>query len=313
MRYDDGETEKHQAMSGEDGNQPRASASDSVPPETNAGGEAAPPSVIGPERDDLSFPPVDFDAGFFARPQRSSHEPDEDWARDRAAVLITSPLARRRRAQFKKYVTLAMGLASAVCLAALVKGALTSPEGGSSPQRYASAADRAQRSLPEPVAEQERALQPTAPAPELAAPATSAAVTELVAPPAAVPAPELAAPATSAAVTELVAPPTPAPVTEPLAHQEEANAKSETPAPDPREAAKHKKASQLALEQGRTAASIEAGEHAVQLDPLDADAWLILGAAYQQKGALAEARRCYKACVQRGQRGDRRECFALLR
>ena len=304
-------------MSGEDGNQPRARASDSAPPEANASGEAAPPNVIGPERDDLSFPPVDFDAGFFARPHRTSHEPVEDWARDRAAELMASPVAKRRRTQFKKYVTLAMGLASAVCLAALVKGALTNPEGGWGPQRYASAADRVPRSLPEPPAEQERALQPTAPAPELMAPPTTAPASELVAPPATAPAPELVAPPTTVPATapapELVAAPASAPATEPLAHQEEASAKSETPAPDPRAAAKQKRASQLALEQGRTAASIEAGEHAVQLDPSDADAWLILGAAYQQKGALAEARRCYKACVQRGRRGDRRECVAMLR
>ncbi len=285
-------------MSAEDGDQPRARASDAVAPEANAGGETAPPNVIGPERDDLSFPPVDFDAGFFARPQRASHELAEEWVRDPAAVLIASPLAKRRRAQLKKYVSLAMGLASAVCLAALVKGALTSPEGGSSPQtHFSAAAERVRLSLPEPVAEQQRALQPTAPTPELAVPAPAAPAQELVAPAPATPAPELVAPAPAAPAPELVAPAPAAPATEPLAHQE-AKTGNETPAPDPGEAVKQKRASRLALERGRTAASIEAGEHAVRLDPLDADAWLILGAAYQQKGDLAEARRCYKACAE---------------
>jgi tetratricopeptide (TPR) repeat protein len=301
-------------MSAEDGDKPRAGASDAVAPEANAGGETAPPNVIGPERDDLSFPPVDFDAAFFARPQRTSHELAEEWARDPAADLMASPLAKRRRAQLKKYVSLAMGLASAVCLAALVKGALTSPEGSSGPQRhFSAAAESVPRSLPEPVAEQERAPQPTAPAPELVAPAPAAPAPELVAALPAAPAAELVGPAPAAPAAELAPPAPTALAPESVAPQEEPKAGNETPAPDPGEALKQKRASRVALERGRTAASIEAGEHAVRLDPLDADAWLILGAAYQQKGDLAEARRCYKACVERGQRGDRRECIAMLR
>jgi hypothetical protein len=293
-------------MSG-DGHQPRAKPSDSVAPRANHAGEAAAPNVTGTERDDLSFPPVDFDAGFFARPSRASHEVTEEWPHDVARQLIESPSAKRRRAQLKKYVSLAMGLASAVCLTALVKGALTNAGGNSDSGRHAlAAAEHVTGALPEELAVEKTAPQEAPPAMEVAlAPQGAAPAAELAAPPpAAVP----AVPAPS----ELPAAPATATVPE-LAAAESAAPAGEASAADPREALRLKKASQLALEHGRIATSIEAGENAVLLDPLDADAWLILGAAYQQKGDLGQARRCYKACVKRGQRGNRGECVAMLR
>jgi hypothetical protein len=75
--------------------------------------------------------------------------------------------------------------------------------------------------------------------------------------------------------------------------------------------AKH--ASQVALEKGRTADAIEAGERSVALDPGDAEAWLILGAAYDQRGAYAKGRASFKSCVDLATRGPRGECAALLR
>jgi hypothetical protein len=281
-------------MSG-DGHQPRAKPSDSVAPRANHAGEAAAPNVTSTERDDLSFPPVDFDAGFFARPPRASHEVTDEWPHDVARPLIESPSARRRRAQLKKYVSLAMGLASAVCLTALVKGAVTNAGGSSDSQRHAlAAAEHVAGALPE-LAVEKTAPQEAPPAVEVALPPQGAAA-------------ESAAPAVDL----------PAPKSEPFtaerpADQGSASAAGEALAADPREALRLKKASQLALEHGRIATSIEAGENAVLLDPLDADAWLILGAAYQQKGDLGQARRCYKACVKRGQRGNRGECVAMLR
>src|SRR5260370_898475 len=96
-----------------------------------------------------------------------------------------------------------------------------SSEGGSSPQtHFSAAAERVPLSLPEPVAEQQRALQPTAPTPELAVPAPAAPAQELVAPAPATPAPQLVAPAPAAPAPELVAPAPAAPATEPLAHQD---------------------------------------------------------------------------------------------
>ena len=75
--------------------------------------------------------------------------------------------------------------------------------------------------------------------------------------------------------------------------------------------AKH--ASQVALEKGRTADAIAAGERSVALDPGDAEAWLILGAAYDQSGAYARGRASFKSCVDLATRGPRGECAALLR
>jgi len=60
-------------------------------------------------------------------------------------------------------------------------------------------------------------------------------------------------------------------------------------------------------------AAIEAGEASVAADPTDAEAWLLLGAAYDSKGRPADARRAYQSCMQQGKRGPKGECAALLR
>jgi Flp pilus assembly protein TadD len=87
----------------------------------------------------------------------------------------------------------------------------------------------------------------------------------------------------------------------------------DTSASDLAAAAQAKSAARSALEGARLNESIEAGERSVELDPTDGEAWLILGAAYQQRGAWKDARRCYKACVDQGNRGPRTECAAMLR
>ena len=74
-----------------------------------------------------------------------------------------------------------------------------------------------------------------------------------------------------------------------------------------------KRDAEAALEKGRTAQAIEAGERAIALDPTDAEAWLILGAGYDQRGAYAQARRCFASCAREATHGPRRECAALLR
>jgi hypothetical protein len=83
--------------------------------------------------------------------------------------------------------------------------------------------------------------------------------------------------------------------------------------PDPAAALTAKRQSQRALESGKLADAVEAGERAVALDPSDAESWLILGAAYQSRGATADARRCFSSCVRLGKRGPRGECAAMLR
>ena len=84
-------------------------------------------------------------------------------------------------------------------------------------------------------------------------------------------------------------------------------------APDPESAKADKKLAQKALERGKLADAIEAGERSVASDPTDGEAWLILGASYQEKGKIAEAKRCYRACIDQGKRGPKGECAAMLR
>jgi tetratricopeptide (TPR) repeat protein len=94
-----------------------------------------------------------------------------------------------------------------------------------------------------------------------------------------------------------------------------ADAGVEAAAEDPaiEEATQAKQAAERFLEKGATAQAIEQGERAVALDPADAEAWLILGAGYDQRGAYARARRCFATCSRVATRGPRRECAALLR
>jgi len=75
--------------------------------------------------------------------------------------------------------------------------------------------------------------------------------------------------------------------------------------------AKH--AAQKALERGQVARAITLGEQSVVLDPTDAEGWLILGAAYLQKGAFKDAHRCFGSCVKLATHGARSECAALSR
>ncbi|HVJ89250.1 MAG TPA: hypothetical protein VM580_05555, partial [Labilithrix sp.] len=116
----------------------------------------------------------------------------------------------------------------------------------------------------------------------------------------------LAAPQAAPAPTVAIAPaePVASAVPEPEAR----------PEPEPAGDAKQEKAKSLAaLEQRKLAAAIEAGERAVRLDPTDAEAWLILGAAHQDNGNVVAARRAYASCVKEAKTGPRAECQNLLR
>jgi tetratricopeptide (TPR) repeat protein len=103
--------------------------------------------------------------------------------------------------------------------------------------------------------------------------------------------------------------PTPTPTPTPSAGSAPAPSES----PDALEAADAKRLAQRALDRGSAAVAVEQGERSVALDPGDAEAWLILGAAYMQRGNFAKARRCFSSCVQMATRGARAECAALLR
>jgi tetratricopeptide (TPR) repeat protein len=76
---------------------------------------------------------------------------------------------------------------------------------------------------------------------------------------------------------------------------------------------KAKLESQSRLDRGDAKSAIEAGERSVSVDPSDAEAWLILGAAYQQVGDLKNATRAFSACLKDATRGDKSDCAAMLR
>jgi cytochrome c-type biogenesis protein CcmH/NrfG len=95
---------------------------------------------------------------------------------------------------------------------------------------------------------------------------------------------------------------------EPIAADEAAPAAAE-----PEETAVEAKKRALSeLEKRNLTAAIEAGEHSVSLDPSDGNAWLILGAAYQDTGRVADARRCYGECTKLAKRGEVKECSYML-
>jgi Flp pilus assembly protein TadD len=67
-----------------------------------------------------------------------------------------------------------------------------------------------------------------------------------------------------------------------------------------------------ALEHGKTADAIEAAARSVKVDPTDAEAWLLLGAANQEAGHSAEAHAAFVSCTKEAKTGNVAECGALL-
>ena len=74
-----------------------------------------------------------------------------------------------------------------------------------------------------------------------------------------------------------------------------------------------KKACQRALDGSKVNEAIAKCEASTAADPTDGEAWLLLGASYDQVGRKADARAAYQSCVQKGKRGPTGECAALLR
>ena len=265
--------------------------------------------------DDASLPPVDIDNHFF---DRTSHPSDlmlDAEVRDERSRLKATPTVALRRQQLTRYVKFAVAASSALCLAALVKVAVARSATDDGTKRPVAAAQVAPNA---PVAHVEAVVpaavpaaeQPPAPPVQTAAPAAP----EPVAPP---PAPEPAA-SQAPSLAALTVPPASAPAPVDTA------AASAAPSPDPplaalaapveldpKAAAKEKNTCRSALERGKLADAIEAGERSVALDPTDAEAWLILGASYQEKGDMKNARRSYKACLEQGKRGPKYECAAM--
>lgn len=67
------------------------------------------------------------------------------------------------------------------------------------------------------------------------------------------------------------------------------------------------------LESGKSKDAIEPALESTKLDPEHAEGWLLLGAAYQERGRHAEARQAFTSCVQQAKRGPRGECAAMVR
>lgn len=275
--------------------------------------------------DEISIPPVgDLDVDpdptepmadhFFAQASLHGHD-DLDWEEGEAgkkAARKRTPEVVQRRERFSRYVKLAVAGAAVVCLAAVGRTAMTSSASASA------------TIAPAPV------VAAVAPAVEKAAPVelpkVAATVIETAAPVAAVNAPtenvnaetpaaepakaEAPSTAPTTATAEVTPTPTPsssasaaAPATEP----------AKTSEASPASAAEEKSAARKALERSKLADAIAHGERAVELDPADGESWLILGAAYQEKGNVVDARRCYTACAKEGKRGPIGECRAMLR
>lgn len=254
--------------------------------------------------DEVSIPPVGdlvveefFSEGDVGKHLRAEAELEEAVV-DAKIARKHAPEVVQRRTRLARYVTWAVAGAGALCLAALARG-VVAPHGAAVANANATSAMVATNAEP---AAKEAAKPEPAPAAEPPAPAAE--------PPAAVATAGEPAPAAAPAEAK-----EPAKAEAPEAKPEaaKADAPAEATTPDPKASAAEKNKSRAALEGGRLAAAIEAGEKAVALDPTDGEAWLLLGAAYQEKGANADARRCYAACVKQGKRGPIGECSAMLR
>jgi hypothetical protein len=261
------------------------------------------------------------DRFFDSAPQLTTPEPPVAVAEAAPRlVAIDSAAVRARRRYLMRYVAGAVTVAGVIGLAAIVR--VTMASAADSPRMTSAiAASLPPAVAPEPPADPvppQPAADPVAPQP---GPAVAA---DLPSPPAAVEAPPGAAVAAAAvaappaaadipAPAEAPAPPTVAADLPAAANPAPPADATEIPAQSKQAAGNAKKEALRALERGRVAESIEAGEQSVALDPGDADAWLVLGAAYQQQGRSVEARRCFTTCAAHAQRGPRGECRALLR
>jgi hypothetical protein len=216
--------------------------------------------------------------------------------------LIHSPAARERRRYLMRYVASAVAIAGLIGAGALVRVGVThvasaATSGGDDDVARATAVELAPQTNAGESTESMARANPT-----------PAAMTEPPSQPVAAIAAPIDGPSAPAANAPAVDPPAPANATD---GAKPAIATDGTP--DPAGAALAKREAQTALERGHLKTSVEAGERSVALDPSDAEAWLILGAAYQGRGRYNDARRCFTSCTKVATRGDRGECRALLR
>jgi hypothetical protein len=116
---------------------------------------------------------------------------------------------------------------------------------------------------------------------------------------------------TSVSAPVLVVPPPPPVIAEPEAPLDATTA-AKAGATSPAVAARvARERARFLLEKGAGADAIVAGQRSVELDPTDAEAWLVLGAAYQLVGKGREARSAFYSCTKLAKRGPVGECSAL--
>jgi tetratricopeptide (TPR) repeat protein len=238
----------------------------------------------------VSIPPVTDDISdehFFSRdssPPMADEDDDDETVKERA--LRQTPEVRARIARAQRIVMGLVGAAALVTFAGLGSKALRQTP---SAQGVVAASPRSALVAEAPKPLEAKVELPKAPtnleAPKAAEPATAeepVKVAEKPAEPAKVEVAPSAAPSAA------------------------------DPATPTKTALEEKKDSQRALDRGKSKDAIASGERSVALDPADGEAWLILGAAYQEQGKMTDARRCYQACLKEGKRGPKGECAAML-
>jgi hypothetical protein len=275
---------------------PATSASEPPSAPTLAALEVAPRAL---EPDEISIPPaVDLDDSFFHAARTSTSgasagEPqhvhaDED-DREPVSQKMTARV-RARRKHLSKYVKGTVAVAAAVCAMAMIRASIGGAHKDADPTPVANAE---QRAVVVPAVE--------APAPPVAAAAP--VPVDVPPPPAeAQPQPPPAEPVVEAKAADVKA-----------ADVKPADVKPAAGTGSTKSALEEKRTSRAMLERGKIGAAIESGERAIALDPTDGEAWLILGAAYQEKGRPADARRAFTSCIKEGKKGPIGECRAMLR
>lgn len=229
-------------------------------------------SEKGEERETSHLAFEQGDSAFFdAGNAASDREVDEDEPPGPARDPAVAARAAARRRSFSKHVIGVVAVSLLLCGAAIARSASRAASTNALPAAAVLAESRGAGSL-----------AATPPSPVLATPPPPPVIADPEAPPP--PTPSAAgAPATAAAATAAA----------PVAAREA------------REQAR------ILLERGAGAAAIEAARRSVQLDPTDAEAWLVLGAAYQLVGNGREARTAFYSCSKLAKRGPVGECSAL--
>jgi outer membrane biosynthesis protein TonB len=220
-----------------------------------------------------------------------------------------SPAVHARRARFSRWVQWAVGAGIAILAVGFVAKAMRPKEDASVPPRTepaavaaapaepAAAAEPASVTQPEPPSAEEpksegtRSDEPAAAEPKKDEPPVAAAEPKKDEPVAAVE-PKKDEPPVAAAEAKK---------DEPVA--------ADKPA---RTAAQEKAAAQAALDRNAVGPAIAAAKRSVELDPSDAEAWLILGAGYQMQGNTGAARAAFSSCVKQATKGPKGECQQML-